>query len=157
MSTTVDTAALRKLYDQGLTLQQIGARFGLTKQAVSCRFKAAAIPTRDRSAARHKVDVKLLKQLIQSDHLSQEGAAKILDVPVSAISRVVKKHRIKRGYRSQKFPVLNSIKVGESVILPQGKTLYDNYMKFYVIGRKLGIKLSANRIDDKTTRVTRVA
>lgn len=69
---------LRDLYDQGLTLKQVGERVGLTKQGVHHRFKVAGIPTRNQSNTRHKVDLKLLKRLIQNEGLNKEEAAKRL-------------------------------------------------------------------------------
>jgi predicted DNA-binding protein YlxM (UPF0122 family) len=157
MSTPLDNAVLRQLYDSGLNMKQIAERFGVTKQAIHIRFVNAGIPRRDRSLARFKVDVKLLKRLIQKDKLTNAKAAEALGVPVTVIRPLIKKHKIERGYRSRRFPELNSIKVGESILVPRGNTIGQNYIRFYQMGRKLGIKLSANRIDDNTVRVTRIA
>lgn len=157
MNTPVDINVLRDLYNQGLTLKQVGQRVGITTQAVHSRFQKAGIPRRDRSNAHHKVDLKLLKQLIQDEGLSKEEAAKRLNVPYCVVLRAAKENGIKRGYWSQKHPGLNNIKVGDSIVIPRRESKFSNYTPFYNIGRKLGIKLSVSSIDDQTVRVTRVA
>ena len=42
----VATASLKKMYELGFTLQQVGDNFGMSRQAVSQRFKVAGVETR---------------------------------------------------------------------------------------------------------------
>jgi hypothetical protein len=45
------TGAMKDMYDAGATLQEVGARFGVTRQAVEQRFRRFAIPMRTKSEA----------------------------------------------------------------------------------------------------------
>ena len=154
----IDISELKRLFvEERLNTREIAKRLGLSRQRISARFAQAGLSVGKLKKMRKHPLADAVRELMTVERLSKHAAAKRLAVSNTTVTVVAKQLRIKRNMiSSRKFPALNSIKIGEHIDVPAGKTIDQNYRQFYKIGARLGIKLSVSRLDDRTMRVTRI-
>ena len=93
------TQEMAKLYGAGLILDEVGQRFGMTRQGVRERFIKAGIARRRPKP----IDKDRLEQLYLQDRLTIDAIAAIF---------VARPDRIRRALKKYKIPRRPSIKVG---------------------------------------------
>jgi hypothetical protein len=147
---------LKHLYvDEQMSLSAIAERFGTSRQAVHHRLVKAGVEMRP---IKKTVDPDKLRSLLIDDGLSFAEAATRLGVSVPIVSKTANAVGVSRkNYRCLSMPDFNTLKVGETLSFPRTKSIWHDYLRFYDLASKLGIKLSVESLDDSTIRVRRVA
>ena len=175
---TVDREAeideMRRLYlDEGLTLKEIGVRFGITRQAVQLRFVKAGISRRShysqnfRNANEQRSD--RIHRLLDD---RRKEIVKMYDdekVPLSQIADrmgishgAIRKFLIACGIEIRStdsfrtFPELGKLKVGESLLLPRPVRKGSPHLTYYKMAKTYNIRVSVRTFDERTFRVTRI-
>lgn len=165
---------MRRLYDdEGMTLREIGYRFGVTRQAVHLRFVAAGIPRRSHYSQKF-IDVNR-DRLRRITRILDDRREEILrmyndeKVPLSKIAKqigvsngAVRRYliscgveiRSNRSFRS--FPLLGKLKIGESILLPRPTRRCSPHLTYYKMARTYEIRVSVRAVDERTFRVTRI-
>ena len=151
---------LEQMYVQdGLSLQQIATRFGVSKQAIHFRLTRAAVKLRPRNPERdYQIDMARLRTLLLDEGISIKNAALQFGVPIRVAAKAAKRLSVTyKKYRCRALPALNTIKVGQSLTFPKTGNPRRDYFRFYYFAACLDITLRVKTIDKKTVRVTRVA
>jgi hypothetical protein len=176
--TSVDREAeldeMRRLYlDEGLTLKEIGVRFGITRQAVQLRFVKAGISRRShysqnfRNANEQRSDRihRFLNDRRNEIVKMYDGEKVPLSVIVNRIGishEVIRKYLIACGVEIRStdsfraYPELGKLKVGESLLLPRPARKSSPHLTYYRMAKTLKIRVSVRAADERTFRVTRV-
>jgi hypothetical protein len=154
MTAKDSTEAMAELYDGGMTLEQVGERFGITRQGVRHRFIKAGI-IRRRPAP---IDKKRLETLYSVDRL-----------PISEIAAVfsVSEGKVQRALKSYKIPRRQPLKLGGYIVdflrsLETGKTGVikwrsdEKYAHLHDAAKRVGIKISTRSLGDGGYAVTRL-
>lgn len=167
-------AEMRRLYvDEGLTLKEIGVRFGITRQAVHLRFVKAGISRRSHNSQKF-IDLNRQRNeritRFLDDHRSE--IVKEYDdemVPVSVIANrfgishgVIRKYLIACGVKIRStdsfrtYPELGKLKIGESLLLPRPGRKCSPHLTYYRMAKIYKIQVSVRAVDELTFRVKRV-
>lgn len=137
------TRRLIELYETGLTLDQVGKEFGLTRQGVRYRLTAAGITPR-RSKYRY-LDKTLLKKHYLEDKLSIDKIAETLAVSRNVIKAALEYHNIpKQGRHLQGGYIIDFLKrleVGGQATL-RLHNCKTKYSSVYDVAKRIGIKIS---------------
>lgn len=153
MKTTTEEMA--ELYRKGLSLQQIGERFGMTREAVRQRLQKAGVDRRSNKIEPQvgKIDESELRRLYGSgESLSEIG--KHFAVSNRVIKEALKFYKIPERHRRGKWGELfRNLKVGESRIVES--KLKHPHLTLHGLARRRGIKISVNKIGDNQLRITR--
>ena len=159
---SVATEELHRLYQQGWSLQRLADKHGISKQAIHCRFRWAGLERRRRGTQRiwlnTYVNVEEFEKLYVQQGLPLREIAKMLNIALSVLRTEIKKHprmrKMKRGCST--LPEINKLKVGESFLMPRADRKGANFTRYYVIARRLGIRVSIQSEGTKQMRITRV-
>lgn len=170
----VELDEMRRLYtEEGLTLKEIGVRFGITRQAVHLRFVKAGITRRTHYS----------QKFINANQQRIASVAQFLDdhrddllrmyndemFPLSEIARqigvshgAIRRYLIACGVEIRStdsfrtFPVLGELKVGESVLLPRPARKCSPHLTYYKMAKTYKIRVSVRTADERTFLVKRV-
>ncbi len=150
------TREMAELYQNGMTLESVGKRFGLTRQGVRHRFRQAGIERR--SAAKYKnIDKNRLEKFYLRDQLPVGKIASLFKVADSVIYRALKFHHItkrdsivKGGYI---IKILKNLTIGEKKQIKLRSTVYSG---IYSTAKRLGIKISVKTRGDRLYDITRI-
>src|SRR5687767_8737570 len=108
---------MRRLYEkEKKTLEEIGNIFGITRQAVSDRFKRSGIILRQAKPQGKKLDRKRLVELYVDKKLTISEVAKELKTSNKKVTEELEKYKIprrSRNYSKRKYPELYELKVGK--------------------------------------------
>jgi hypothetical protein len=147
------------LYQKGATLEEIGNRFGFTRQGVRERFIQAGIAYH-RSALKYaRIDKKRLEKLYSIGNLSLAKIASRLNVTLPVLMQALIHFAIpKRGpiaIGSSRVKALKSMKIGESKEIKISSKVYGG---LYKTAKRLGMKISVSRVrNSEKLRITRIA
>ena len=156
-STNAPIEELRRLYlDEGWSLQKIGDHFGISRQAVHERLKRDGVEFRRYTRRTPPIDRETLKRLYIAERLAVRHIAEQLGQSPDKIYESLHQYQIpvRRGC-PRKYPALEDLKVGESIVVPKPEIAGSPHISFYMMARKLGIKLSVKTVADNTLRITR--
>lgn len=128
---------LQRLYEtERLSMQQIGKRFGVTRQRVHRRLKDAGV----RSRFPIFIDQKTLGHLYIERGLPKEKVAKLLDVDVGIVNRELKRHGLMRTEENDPRRI-------------DGELLYNLYVVEGLdqrqVAKKVGLSLNVIRAEIK--------
>ncbi len=155
-------AEMRRLYfEESLTLQEIAAIFGVTREAVRALFVRHGIEILNKRRGR-KIHRTLDREtLIQLYVVEKKPIAEIfreLHTTKEVLKRELKRHEIEIRLPSAlhtRDASLGELMVGEKMIVTLRRGGKDpSYI--YRKAKKLGIKITATRIDENSFQVTRV-
>ena len=110
-------AEIRKLYETGSTLEEIAARFNVSKQAVHYRLKAVGVEFRSTGQTRALIDRETLERLYVEKWLNAREIADHLGCQIGIVYKDLEHHGIDRrvrGHISRKYPQLRELNIGES-------------------------------------------
>ncbi len=160
------TAQMANIYlNGGLTLQEIASLYGITRQAVSFRLAGAGVQMRPRRRICEDLDhaSEELRRLYVEEFVSIQNLADRYQTSIERVrSRLSELGVTLRKGSGPKYPKLERMKVGESVLLPKPipkratDRKYTWHEKIYSVARRLGVRFSAVSVDDLTIKVTRV-
>ncbi|CAN5513752.1 hypothetical protein BH10ACI1_BH10ACI1_28610 [soil metagenome] len=151
---------MKRLYDvEGWTLQQIGDKFGLTRQAVQNRFSRAGFRQRPRKPPSKTFDREILVRLYIDEMLTLGETAKYLKSTYNTVKREMKKNGIElreHGFSQRKYREIEKLEIGESIeiIFPESNVPYSS---FHGKAKKLGIKISVKQLNEVTFQIYRKA
>lgn len=112
MAKTEETREMARLYqEEGLTFQQIGDRFGISRQTVHERIRGMGIELPARPSKAEAIDKKRLEDLYSIQNLSFAKVARALDTTPFVVLRALEKHRIPKRAR----PKTGGYVVGKSL------------------------------------------
>lgn len=161
-----DINEIKKLYvDEGLTLQEVGDRVGLTRQGVHERLKCSGIHTRSRKLPHLKSRIPLAPretpwQLYVVEGLTIKAISDRLDYSPGTAYLMLKKHGIPRRKviqpRQEIYSSLRNLNLGESTII-DGLNPSSMYVRIYGQGKRNGMKYSVQKLSRSSVRVTRVS
>ena len=154
MSTQDITQKMKILYDSGLTLEEVGKRFGMTRQGVRDRFLKAGIPRRQPK----KIEKDRLETLYFKDNLPISTIAAVCGVSKGKIERELKCHEIPRreplklgGYI---VDFLRKLKIGAKDIIEWRSD--KEYAHLHHTAKLVGIKISVRSCGGRKFEVTRL-
>ena len=160
------TAQMANIYlNAGMTLQEIASLYGITRQAVSVRLAGAGVQMRTRRRICEDLDraSEELRRLYVEEFESVQNLADRYRTSVDRVrSRLSELGIALRKGSGPKYPKLERMKVGETVLIPkptpkrQTDRKYTWHKKIYSVARRLGVRFSAISVDDLTIKVTRV-
>lgn len=148
------TEEMAKLYDGGMTLEQIGERFGLTRQGVRHRFMKAGITRRrPKSIDRDRLDV-----LYSKDRLPINEIADLFSASIGRIRRALKIYEIPRRAPLKKGGIqvdfLRSLAIGKTGVIKWRSD--EKYAHLHTAAKQVGIKISTKSLGKGEYAVTRL-
>ncbi len=151
------TRQMVELYQKGMSLEDVGKQFGLTKQGVRYRFMKAGISRREKFK-NIDIDKGRLAKLYLEDKMSVSKIAGVFSVSETAIRhrlqhyQIPKRDRIKNGGCRVDF--LRSLKINEQRIFEyQGN---DEYAHLHTQAKLIGIKITTKKLTAGRFAVTRI-
>lgn len=148
------TQEMERLYNAGLSLEEVGSRFGMTRQGVRHRFVKAGIACRQPKI----IDKDRLETLYSKDRLPIAKIAGILSVSKSKIKQTLETYGIPRRESIKKggFRVdfLRSLEIGEKRVIKWRDE--DQYAHLHWTAKLVGIKISIKSIGKGKFEVTRL-
>ena len=155
-----DLQELKDLYlIENLTLQQIGDKFGVSRQAVHWRLRLAGVKLRPRGEKPLDINRENLFDLYVNQKILPSKIAEMFGLSYKSIRGYLLKHNItmhQPGSFYIKYPQIREMKIGKSLEFPKpAKRQF--YGDFYLMAKTGGIRVSVQTIDDKTVRVTRIS
>ena len=159
----VTTEELYRLYNEGYSLTGLAAKYGVTKQAIYDRFNRSGLPRRPRGSNKFllndHLDADEFERMYVHQGLGQRQIARIMDMPVTRLRAIVKKDPRMRKMRlgCAAIPELNTLKVGESFLVPRAERKGANFTRYYLLARRIGIRVSIRTENQFLIRITRVA
>ncbi len=154
------TKEMERLYlkDQK-TLQEIGDIFGLSRQAIHIRLTKKGVKMRKNTENRF---IRLKREDLVENYVEKlltiTKTAENLGVSPTHVSRELERHNIeKRTYRVYrgKYKFLPDLEVGGKARVKIPKAV-NPYSVLYTTAKRLGMKLSVRKFDEKNFDVTRV-
>jgi len=155
----VKTSVLRKLYEKGLTLAEIGERVGMSKQAVQLRLINADVPRRrGGKPPLNDPDPDIVESLRRDERLTWQQITERLNTTYIKATQAVSDRAIPPlRHHAKKYPELDTLEVGESFTFTSShRSLKVAYQCVYNAGKSRGMKLSVRTIGVDTLKVTRV-
>jgi hypothetical protein len=163
----IQTSELIKLYKSGLGLRQVGARVGITHEAVRLRLLAAGVQLRRRGMGRRKaIGPTMLDRATLADirrlYVDLDMTILMVAKSVGIGEERVRAELIEMGiairlgghYRRNRE--VEKLKVGESVEYVRSVRSDPRY-HFYKVAKRHGMKVRVNILGGGHFRVTRVA
>ena len=148
------TREMAELYNGGMTLEQVGKRFGMTRQGVRHRFMIADIIRRHPK----NIDKDRLEALYSKERLPIFKIAADFSVSENKIRKALKSYEIPRrkplklgGY---KVDILRSLKIGEKRLIKWHNN--KEYARLYTPAKLLGMKVSIRSRGNGKFEVTRL-
>jgi hypothetical protein len=148
--------------DEKRSLQYIGEHLGVSRETVRSLLKAHSIDRRPRGVYREEVAryKEEIVRLYVEEELKILQIASRIGLSVPRISKVLRAEGVKvlrGGQNSILFPELGKLKVGESLELPRvGGSVRNKYSRYYIMARRLNIRVRIRTISDEKVLVTRV-
>lgn len=166
-------AEFERLYlEEKLTLQEIGERFGVSRQAVHDALTRRGVTMRPRSVPRTPTMAEVVKERIDVGELVRRYTverrpvyklAEDLGISLVLIRQILVSEGIEirpRGYPGCQRPLrktpFDSLSVGESIVIDD-PTLKLPYTRLYELGKKRNMRLSIRNIAPNRFRITRVS
>jgi len=159
-------AEIVKLYqDEKKSCREIGLEFGCSHETARKILLDAGVPVskKGRAGGRPRnLDSEQVRRLYVEENRPISEIAGMFNAAGATVSNALKSLAVKvlrGGSRQIKHPELWRLKLGESLDLPRIHSDADKraYVRYYVMARSAGIRVSLRTIDDKTIRVTRKA
>ena len=148
----VKVKEMANLYQKGLTLEQIGEKFHLTRQAVQQRLQKAGISRRGKCKF-DKIDKSELQKLY-SDKKTLAEIADHFSVSICVVRKALKMYEIPKRPASGKWvDLFRSMEVGDSQIVESN--LQFPHPTLHYLARRKGIKISVNKLGENQLRITR--
>ena len=159
---------IRRLYvEEDLTLQQVGDRVGITRQAVQQRLRGAGImrrPTghrygpRAHEIAKQSLDLDLLIRQYVEEKQGINRLAKIYGLSFELLRRVLVTEGVEirdgAAARTRKYPEIYDLGPGESVVIVMNSKNPHSSVQRVATGTKR--RFSVAKISKNTYRVTRI-
>ena len=148
------TREMAKLYHAGLTLDEVGQRFGMTRQGVRERFIKAGIDRRQPSP----IDKDRLEQLYLEDRLPIDAIAAVFVTTPNRIRQKLKKYKIPRRpplkIGGSLVDFLRKLKLGQTDIIK--RPINEKYANIHSSAKQIGITISIRSLGGGEYSVTRV-
>jgi DNA-binding transcriptional regulator LsrR (DeoR family) len=106
---------IKTLYESGLTLQAIGVRFGVSRQAVHDRLRRAGIERRPRRQPPLQLNREVLHQFRVVERLTLAEISAKLGVSISVVGSELRRHGIKRVKNHIDRAVLERVYIAEGL------------------------------------------
>ena len=153
LSIAESTQKMAELYESGMTLEEIGALFGMTRQGVRHRFVKAGIERRRPES----IDKKQLEILYSKKRLPIFKIAGIFSVSESKIKRALKSYGIPKreplkpgGYN---VDFLRSLRIEQPAVI---KWRNEEYAHLHDTAKRIGIKISIKALGGRKFEVVRL-
>jgi hypothetical protein len=150
------------LYESGLSLNAIGDRYGVTKQAVHDRLKRAGVEIRSKKQAQAlrfiPIERDILDALYVEKRMSIAAVAERLGVSCDQVKRSMRTHGIKarRSGHWRKYTLIDTMKVGEAHDFPRPQSKGTWHANFYQAAKIRGMRVRVRIVDESTVKVMRV-
>jgi transposase len=161
---------LKRLYlDEGLALQAVGERFGISRQAVQDRLRRAGVPRRARQARtkplryelmKGSIDLEALRRLYLDQKLPVYALARRFGCSYSVMRQILVSEGItirhQRDYLEPRYPAIFELEVNQSAVfnLPNAKA---SISSLHAVAKRLNRRITTKKIAEGTYRVTRIA
>lgn len=150
---------MRAVYETGqYTLAQVGAQFGMTRQAVQERFKRAGISRREAKRSARRLDCEPLRELYEIHCLTMTAVARELRTTVLNVAAELGRCGItirSRGAGRRKLPALYEMKAGETISI-KSFPVKNIYRTLHSRARTAGIRISVRKTGDETFEIKRM-
>ena len=156
---TIPIEEMVRLYvDERMTLPQLAQRYGVSHGTIFNRLEAAGVKRRERGDRGPLIDPDEVERLYRGGEFVKDIAKRFRRSErwISGLLKARGFTNLHSNPRLLKYPALRTMEVGESVDLPIPPGSRAPHHNFYTIAAKIGIRVSANRVDDATMRVTRI-
>lgn len=158
MDYTTVTRQMVKLYQDGMTLEEVGKKFGLSRQGVRHRFIQAGIPRRSKINYKN-IDIKRLEKLYFEERLTIPKIAAEFPVQTIVIRKALKFHQIPRreplklgGYI---VDFLRSLEINEKGIIEWQRN--EEYANLHHPAKQINLKISIRKLTGRKFEITRLA
>ena len=147
-----------ELYENGLTLQEIGDRYGISRQRVQQRFKEAGLAHLARPPKYTLIDKDRLETLYVGERLSIAKICEAFGIKSHLVNQALKFHKIPKRRslvsNGKYIDQLRELKVGESIEIhcPAGKP----YVVLHKSAKRAGGKVSVKKLGGEKFQITRV-
>ncbi len=141
----------------GLTLQQIGERYGMSRQAVDDRFRRMKIKPQPLESVQ-KMNKEKLEHFYFEEKLPLVQIAAEFEVDVSIIRKALKRYKIpkrqhlKRPGKHQEF--LDNMEIGGKAVIEVIKG--NPYITMHIAAKRRGRKVSVRKISATEFEITRL-
>jgi len=151
------TQAMKELYESGLSLEEVGNQFGMTRQGVRDRFVKAGIACRPQTKYKH-IDKERLRKLYSDEKLPLPEIADVFSVGVVVVRRALKYYAIPRRVPLKKggyiVDFLRSLELGEKDVIKWRDG--EKYAHLHHTAKLVGIKISIRSRGGGKFEVTRL-
>ncbi len=152
-----DPVPLKKLrqlyYDEKLSVQEIAAKLGMSRQAVYERFRNNGISLRG-PQSKTGLSKEEISDLYENRRLTIKQIAKQTSYSVWDVTKDLELYEIPRSYRrNSKFNYISNLKEGEQIIVKNESGTYPT--SILKLAKKLGIRIVIRRIDAERFLVIR--
>lgn len=150
---------MAELYERGMTLQEIGDRYGISRQRVQQRFKDTGFSHIERPPKFTLIDTKRLETLYLRKRLSVAKIGEALKVKPRIIRQALEFHKIpkRRSLTSNGKYIdrLRELKIGENIeIVCCAKK---PYVVLHFSAKRAGGKVSVKKLASGKFQVTRIS
>lgn len=150
---------IKRLYfAEGIPLQEIGERFGVTKQAVHHALTTAEGRLRGRRPRVFRFDTSEIKRLYVEEMLTQKEISQKTGLTVGRVSEALRFENVKlRSLPKQRWLFeYDGLEIGDSIVTAKPNIKGIWYSVFYQRAQKVGIRVSVRTVDNHKVRVTRI-
>lgn len=148
------TRRMAVFFHRGESFEQIGKRFGLTRQGV--RYRLATIGTA-LYPQKHKNLDKVLLQSSYEKNLTIEKIAALFTTSVDTIRKALRYYRVPKrrplNKGGSRVDFLRSLKVGEEKLLSIDSRYYGG---LYSTAKRIGFKITVRSVTSNCLQVTRI-
>lgn len=148
------TQVMAELYESGMTLQEIGEQYGLTRQGVRHRFIKAGIIRR----RPEPIGKKRLETLYSIDRLPIFEIADLFSASIGKIQRALKFYEIPRRPPLKiggiKVDFLRSLAIGATGVIKWRSD--EKYAHLHQAAKQIGIRISTRSLGNGEYAVTRL-
>lgn len=158
MTEKARTEEMAKLFEGGMTLQQIGDRYGISRQRVQQRFKEAGLAQLARPPKYTLIDKDRLENLYAEELLTIARISEMFGVKSHLIHQALNFHKIpKRGSintNGKYIDRLRELKIGERTVIdcPAKKP----HVVLHKSAKLAGGKISMRKLGSGRFQVTRI-
>ncbi len=158
MAETVAIQEMVELYENGMTLQEVGDRYGISRQRVQQKFKEAGLAHIKRPPKYTLIDKARLENLYAGERLAIAKIGEAFGVKSHLIHQALEFHKIPKrsSIKSDGKYVdqLRKLKIGERMeIVCDAKK---PYVMLHKSAKCTGVKISLKKIESGKFQVTRI-
>ncbi len=154
-----ETLEMTELYKNGMTLQEIGDQYGISRQTISRRFKDMGFAHLERLPKYARIDKDRLEDLYAGERLSISKISEAFRVTSNLIYQALNFHKIpKRSsikLNGKYVDLLRQLEVSEKIEVDSDAK--KPYVVLHRSAKRAGVKISVRKLERGKFLITRIS